>query len=139
MNPLVDYVLRHTTRGACQCGRCIDKQPGRKAPAHSVSVYFFWVSATNNPTADEFSSLIEQHYGTVDRLKQGPSYIEIGAALGDQGVALLFMGLGAILGLWTVVTPDLLGARDKQEAKYMVGSGYLMISGYHPPNNDIAA
>jgi hypothetical protein len=126
MKELLDYIATHTGRGECQCG--CDKQADRTAPPHSVDVCFFWVSARNNPTAAELRSLLQQHYPQVNRLREGPSYIEIGAELGDQGAALLLIGLGGLVGLWKVVTPAVFGF-EGEEAKHMAGMGMVMCTG----------
>jgi len=65
---------------------------------------------------------------TIEELKRGPSYIAIGAWIGDQTLALEFMGLGAILGLWKIVTPAVLGI-EGEAAKQMMGMGFVMTSG----------
>lgn len=63
----------------------------------------------------------------IERLAQGPSYIELGAWIGDQGVALCLIGLGKILGLWDVVIPATLGI-EGAEAEQMMGMGFIMIA-----------
>ncbi len=68
-------------------------------------------------------------YPQPDRLAGGPSYIEVGAEIGDQGAAFQLFALGKVLGLWSVVTPASLGFRG-QEAQAMAGSGLIMITGY---------
>lgn len=63
----------------------------------------------------------------VTRLAQGPSYIELGGWIGDQGLALSLMGLGERLGLWNVVTPRVLGITDQEKAANLMGMGFVMI------------
>lgn len=62
-----------------------------------------------------------------ERLKQGPSYIELGAWLGSQTVALLLMGLGAHFDFWEVVTPAALGITGGT-AQEMMGQGFVMVA-----------
>jgi hypothetical protein len=62
-----------------------------------------------------------------DRLKAGPSYIELGAWLGDQHTALIVMALGEHHGLWKVITPATLKS-EGEEADTLAGLGYVMIS-----------
>lgn len=76
----------------------------------------------------EFIALLND-YPQPDRLASGPSYIEVGAEIGDQGAAFQMFALGQVLGLWKVVTPKMLGATGEM-AKQMAGSGYIMITGY---------
>lgn len=68
-------------------------------------------------------------YPSPERLAGGPSYIEVGAELGDQGTALQLFAVGQVLGLWSVITPATLGM-DGPIADQMAGSGFVMMSGY---------
>jgi hypothetical protein len=128
---LIEYIRTHSERGECQCGKCIDKGEDRAPTGHSVSVHFFWVQARNNPTAAELRALLEAEYPRVERLREGPSYIEIGGAIGDQGLALQLIGLGELVGLWTVVTPATVFF-EGAEADEMAGRGFVMCSGLGP-------
>ncbi len=131
MTKLIDYIVNHTERGECQCGRCFDKQPDREAPPHSVNAGFFWVSAKNNPTAEDLNRLLLAEYPSPERLRAGPSYIEIGGELGDQGLALLLIGLGELTGIWKIATPKSLGI-EGQAANRMMGNGFIMPAGWSP-------
>lgn len=64
------------------------------------------------------------------RLAGGPSYIEVGGVVGDQGMALQLFGVGQALGLWKVITPTSMGFSG-EEARQMAGSGFVMMTGYH--------
>lgn len=64
------------------------------------------------------------------RLEVGPSYIELGAIIGDQGAALQLMALGEALKLWVVLTPTKLGATPEQ-ARIAAQHGFLMIGGFN--------
>lgn len=55
------------------------------------------------------------------------SYTRIGIWLGDQGLALAFMGLGAELGLWDIVLPQTVGIVDEALVQRMMGMGFIMI------------
>jgi len=66
----------------------------------------------------EFSDL------SLERLQGGPSYIELGAWIGDQGRAIKLIGLGGALGLWDVITPQTLGVTGDEAGKLM-GMGML--------------
>jgi hypothetical protein len=115
MDPnLNHYVLAHAIRGACQCGRCIDapSDPEKHQPTgHTADVHFFNVAATNGATADTLRAAIQAHGSAGEFTTCNPfdgaehSYIELGAWLGDQGTALMLMGLGKVLGLWELMTP----------------------------------
>ncbi len=65
----------------------------------------------------------------VHKLEQGPSYIEVGAVVEDQGAALQLFALGEVLRLWTVITPAKLGITGP-EANNMAGMGFVMIDGF---------
>ncbi len=64
-------------------------------------------------------------------LASGPSYIAVGAEIGDQGAAFQLFALGKVLGLWDVITPASFGMSG-QEAADMAGRGFIMITGYRP-------
>jgi hypothetical protein len=81
----------------------------------------------------EFISLIEPLRA---ELEPGPSYIAIGALIGDQGTAFQLMALGEVLGLWKVITPRTLGMKDEAIIQQAAGNGYIMISGYRRPAED---
>lgn len=69
---------------------------------------------------------------SLDGLDYGPSYIDLGAWLGSQQDALIVMGIGAHLGAWDIVSPATLGVDDPEQARTMMGSGFLMIAGIKP-------
>ena len=69
------------------------------------------------------------NYPEAERLKGGPSYIEVGGIIGDQGAAFQLFALGEVLGLWKVITPKRLGMTGEM-ADSLAGRGLVMISGY---------
>lgn len=68
-------------------------------------------------------------YPYPESLAGGPSYITVGAEIGDQGAAFQLFALGKVLGLWGVITPATFGMTG-EEAKRAAGSGYIMMTGY---------
>jgi hypothetical protein len=68
-------------------------------------------------------------YPEPDRLAGGPSYIEVGGVIGDQGAAFQLFAVGQVLGLWQVITPRTLGFTGDTERE-MAGRGLVMITGY---------
>lgn len=78
----------------------------------------------------ELAALLKT-YPHPERLAAGPSYIEVGAELGDQGMALQLFALGQVLGFWAVITPKTLKMPDDQ-ALDLAGRGLIMISGFNP-------
>lgn len=77
---------------------------------------------------DELVKILNE-YPEPERLKGGPSYIEVGAEIGDQGAAFQLFALGKVLGLWDVITPAALGFTG-EEARALAGRGMVMMSGY---------
>lgn len=102
---------------------------------------FFGVSAqlpTGEPTvtAEELFEALERavdqkvgEFSDIDRERflAGPSYIELGSWLGDQGDAISLIGLGAIFGFWDVASPAIVGIQGDQ-AQQMMGMGFLFPS-----------
>lgn len=101
----------------------------------SVSVGFFYVhpfedsEATAEALVEAIKAAEEGEFANVStqRLLEGPNYIELGGWLGDQGLALQFMGLGTLLGQWSVITPATLGIKG-EDAQQMLGMGFVMIA-----------
>lgn len=139
---ITEYVVQHTERTACRCGKCIDAPPEPEKTVdigsilvHTVNMYFFDVSAKNEPTAEEFKNLTNAHQS--DFVDVNPldgkehNYMEIGAWIGDQGVAMQYMALGELLGLWKIMTPaailDINNPEQKMLADQMAGMGMVSI------------
>ena len=125
---LYDYVLTHTIRGACVCGKCCDasENPEEKQPTgHTVDLTFFKVSAVGGDK-DEFSSMVQTEYPTwLD--KKEHSFIEIGDDIGDQDIALMTIGLGHLPGAWKALSPDTTLPFLPSEIKQLM-AGYGMVS-----------
>ncbi len=128
---LWEYVQNHAIRGDCRCGLCIDAADSPEQPAgHTADLVFFEVSKTEEANEVEFRSLIEDEF--PDWLNgEEHNYIQMGAEIGDQGAALMAMGLGSLLGLWNLITPKTLGISD-EAALQMAGVGMLSIMAYKP-------
>lgn len=78
------------------------------------------------------SDLIEElrSYPQPERLRKGPSYIELAPNLGmEQEGALRLMAMGQTLGLWKVLSGKTMGMNDA-ETRELAGIGFLSISGY---------
>jgi len=131
---LIDYVRTFAIRGACTCGKCVDapEGPEQKQPVgHTADVYFFKVAAADGASRDALLSAIKTHKGEFcecDPLDgKEHSYIELGGWIGDQGLALTLMGLGAVLGFWELLTPKMLPGLDKGLMDLMAGQGMVSI------------
>lgn len=131
MGTLVDYVRTFAIRGACTCGKCCDSgpEPEKHQPnGHTADVYFFQVAAAPGADADTLRRFIAEHKGECNPLDRCEhSYIELGGWIGDQGLALMLMGLGTVLGLWKMLTPKLLPGLDKELMDMMAGQGMVSI------------
>lgn len=127
---LGSYVVKHSKRGQCRCGRCIDG--GQEQPSgHTSDVYFFEVAANDYiPDGTELTRLIKEHEGAFNEINlfdgKEHGYIELGGWVGDQGVALQLMGLGEILGLWKLMTPKMLPLPKELQDK-LAGMGMVTI------------
>lgn len=117
MEELYDFIIKHSVRGACTCGKCIDapKNPEQHQPAgHTANVEFFKVSMKDNPDPEALRVLLQENFkgeycnlDLFDGKEHG--YIEIGGWIGDQSAALILMGVGKLLGLWELFTPTSMG------------------------------
>jgi hypothetical protein len=109
---LTEYVDAHTARGVCRCGKCFDRGGSPDPTGHVADLVFFPVAATNSPTVEEFVTLTKEHvseFFPVDPLDGDEhNYMEIGGWIGSQEMALRYMGLGALLGVFTLMTPKTL-------------------------------
>jgi len=136
MQELREFVLRHADRGTCRCGQCADHPGEDEQPeGHTVDMVFFEVSLKD---AEEPEKLREQLRELVTASKTGEfcdldllngaeySYIQIGAWIGDQGLALMLMGIGQLLGLWQIMTPKMLGLPEDL-VQLMVGQGMICL------------
>lgn len=125
---LQEYVYNNCERGACQCGNCIDapELPSEKQPnGHTSDLIFFKVKNTNGTTKEEFEKIAKREYPHWFDGKEH-NYLEIGGDVGDQGLALMTMGLGELLGVWTLFTPNLLPISEELK-KQMAGMGMISI------------
>lgn len=129
MQELHDFVRNHTKI----------RRPGQESPwvvgaldtIPTADMVFFEVRAEGDPDPKVFRQLITKNFkgdfGDLNPLDgQEHSYLEVGGWIGDQGVALQFMGLGVILGLWGLMTPKMLDLPDDL-VQQMVGMGYVSI------------
>lgn len=68
---------------------------------------------------------------TAEDWLRGPHYIHLGGWIGDQGLALRLIGLGALVGLWSVSLPSSLGITDEAETQKLLGQGFVYATGFH--------
>lgn len=128
---LASYVLQHTRRGDCLCGSCCDAQDGSQPTGHTADLVFFRVVSENSPSREEFERLTRENgagvFSSVDPLDgKEHSYLELGAWLGDQSIAMQYMGLGSLLGSFKLLTPKTLKLPDDL-AMQMAQRGFLSV------------
>jgi hypothetical protein len=85
--------------------------------------------AKAEPLKNELIALLKSYDGPHP-LTDGPSYIEVGAVIGDQSAAFSLFALGKALGIWGIITPQSMGFTG-DEARQMAGSGFIMIGPSH--------
>lgn len=140
MSQLAKYILDNCLRGDCTCGRCDDVPAKKFQPdGHTVDVQFFKVALKNNPSDDEkeiikdqLIELIKTHDGEfcdIDLFDGNEhSYTEIGGWIGDRGLALMLMGMGNILDMWKLMTPNsVAGGFSEETRKMLAETGYITI------------
>ena len=151
MGDLTKYIIDHCIRGTCMCGKCADVPAKKFQPdGHTVDVQFFKVALKNSHLTDadkeimnnDFVRLIKNHKGIYNDIDifDGDEYnfVDIGAWIGNQGMALELMGMGELLGLWKVVTPNRLAPDFSEYTRSMLaGAGYISIkyNGKNEENN----
>ena len=135
MTTLQEYVPAVTKRGACVCGRCVDgpASPREHQPnGHTSDMFFFKVAKTDDATSDTLRQLIEGHQGVHNDCNpldgKEHNYIELGGWIGDQGLGLMLMGLGDLLGLWSIMHPGKLPGLPKELQQQMAGAGMVSIT-----------
>ena len=119
MNALAKYVYDHTERGECKCGKCADVGDSPDPTGHTIDMVFFKVAVADNASLEKFKELTEDNkegdFCSVDPFDgKEHNYQELGAWIGDQGLAMLYMALGVRLGAFKLLSPALLGATGPQ-------------------------
>lgn len=121
MDDLRDYISAHT-------------DIVRDAPAAKCAdLCFFKVVLCGSPSADVLVDLVQTH-------SRGPrpvyvldscehNYLELGAWLGSQELALRLMGMGSLLGVWKLLTPLTVLGENAPPAlvDQLAGAGMLTI------------
>lgn len=136
MGELHEFVRNHTVRGDCTCGLCFDGKDNPEQPeGHTADLIFFKVAKVGDPNKATLRRLIEDNnlgdFADVDLFDgKEHGYIELGAWIGDQGLALMLMGLGTLLGLWKLMTPRTIlpaGSADEDLIMQMAGQGLVTV------------
>ena len=106
------------------------------ATAPFVDMHFVYVSVQETDgLKDAFVDALDDgtfpEYGT--NVSNGLSYIQIGAELFSQELALRFMALGIHLGLWELGKPSTLFGIDQAAEDNLIGLGFLYAIGWQAP------
>ena len=124
---LSEYVLKFAERGACTCGKCFNAPPNpeeKQSAGHTINLTFFKMSAKGG-NKEEFLSIVREEYPEWLDGKEH-SYINVGGEMGDQGLALMTIGLGHLLGAWKALSPDtLIPSLPLDLKKQMAGAGVV--------------
>src|ERR1700679_3108460 len=88
----------------------------------------FLTIGVDKAEAEKHSAELRKILADYPRSKDGPSYIEVGAEIGDQGAAVQLFAVGKVLGFWDVITPGTLGIKGAQ-ARVMASVGFIICSG----------
>ena len=125
---LYKYVHMNAIRGACTCGKCLDapEDPDKHQPGgHTIDMAFFKVARTEDADAKTFQALVEAEFPHwLDGSEYG--YQKVGAEMGDQGIAIMTIALGDLLGVWRAITPERIGV-PPDLALQMAGRGMLAL------------
>jgi hypothetical protein len=99
--------------------------------AEKVDCHFLTIGVDKAAAERHRAELIEllKEYPDPEQLAGGPSYISVGATIGDQGAAFQLFALGKVLKLWDVITPKKLGLEGPM-ADQAAGSGFVMCTGW---------
>lgn len=134
---LIKYIYEHTERGVCMCGKCADNllhTEELQPKGHTSNVEFFKVSLKNNPSSDILKKFIISHKGEfcdVDIFDgKEHNFLEIGGWIGDQGNALVLMGMGELLGLWKLITPTSMGVSPEMSQMLAQNGLVTIIASY---------
>lgn len=141
VNDLAKYVIEHCIRGDCTCRKCDDMSVKKFQPdGHVADVQFFKVVLKNPDLTDTDKEIIKNNFILFIKNHKGiyrdidifdgdeHGFIDIGAWIGDQGIALTLMGMGELLGMWHVITPNRLVPDYSEETRDMLAeAGYILI------------
>ena len=92
-----------------------------------TNLMFFKVSKKDNPDKEDFLKLVKKEYPHWLDGKEH-HYLECGGDMDSQEIALTTMGLGIILEVWDLLTPESIMPFLPQEMKMeMAGRGMISI------------
>lgn len=119
--------IKYTATFTIQLMPHVDQMP---YTMQKVDCHFIVIGVDKEKALKHRKELVEILQQYPGHLKYGPSFIEVGGVIGDQGDALRLFALGEVLRLWELITPAYVGV-DGKAADQLAGSGFIMISGYN--------
>lgn len=138
MEDLVRYVISHTEKGEWKhCGTCTKRLTKE---CDSILVHDLWLCSANAPTRDIFVKLVLEEFPDVENLRAGISFPRVLEIFGDRIIALRFMGLGALLGVWELDPPAPIGItfEDVRKPDYPRGIIHIRSTSPHLRKNQAA-
>lgn len=127
LRELLDVIA---VRGECTCGQC-------KNGEHTADLVFMKVSIDKWSSNAQFRKLVSVEYPKLLNSKV-KSLREVTEIVGDQEFALIMMGVGKLLGIWELKTPDDLVTKsqrlDQKQRVQLAQSGHLTI---HVPRKKV--
>jgi hypothetical protein len=133
MSKLHDYLQVHA--------QCLPREASGPA---AVDVVHFKVVGASDADAETLRTLVANHVGEFAGVNvfdgDEHDYIELGAWLGSQRHALMLIGLGTQLGLWTLLSPKtMLGEHvDGELEQQLAGQGLISLQAPRPVKKDDA-
>lgn len=145
-----ELVTEKTIRGDCKCGQCndINGVPDPTGP-NTADMTTMVIGLAENVQPDEalktqFINLTRECHGEFlecDPLDGGShSYQEFGGWIGSQALAIRYMGLGVILGIFKNLSPRaVLGNTVPEELLQQAAvTGFLQVQKVAPPAPETA-
>jgi hypothetical protein len=146
-----EFVTEKTIRGDCKCGRCSDVSgaPDPTGP-NTVDMTTMMIGLAENVQPDEkikeeFLKLTRECKGEFQESDpldgKAHNYQELGAWIGSQALAIQYMGLGVILGIFKNLSPRaVLGNTVPRDLLVEAAlSGFLQIQMIVPKQPEVPA
>lgn len=116
MTALTDYIDTHTTH----------------RPGEGVLVHDRWVQATSGSAWEDLVTFLDGDDAVdTEVVAAGTGVEQLTAWLGDRRRAIDLLGLGAVLGVWELITPATFAITGSQ-ADGLAAKGFLFADGWWP-------
>ena len=133
MEELIKYITNHTRRGACTCGKCYDagENPKECQPdGHACNLTFFKVALQGDPDPKLLEAMLKDN---LPYLLDGNdhSYVELGADIGSQLMALRLIALVDLCKLGSATSPDTMMPFLPEELKMQMAQNGMVSLKYN--------